>query len=68
MKHLGRLAALLGLILRRVLRLRGARRIRDLLIFVPGLFAWQLAESVEKGHVRTVDALSPAVATRARGA
>ena len=27
------------------LALAGARRIRDLLIFVPGLFAWQIAES-----------------------
>ena len=27
------------------LALAGARRIRDLLIFVPGLFAWQVAES-----------------------
>jgi putative membrane protein len=31
------------------LALAGARRIRDLLIFVPGLFAWQLAESSGRG-------------------
>src|SRR5262249_51988625 len=30
------------------LALAGARRIRDLLIFVPGLFAWQLVESSGK--------------------
>jgi putative membrane protein len=30
------------------LALAGARRIRDLLIFVPGLFAWQVAESSAK--------------------
>jgi glycosyltransferase 2 family protein len=30
------------------LALAGARRIRDLLIFVPGLIAWQVAESSEK--------------------
>ena len=31
------------------LALAGARRIRDLLIFVPGLLAWQIAESAGKG-------------------
>jgi putative membrane protein len=46
------------------LALAGARRIRDLLIFVPGLFAWQIAESSGKGHVRMVGALGPAMAAR----
>jgi putative membrane protein len=38
------------------LALAGARRIRDLLIFVPGLFAWQIAESSGKqpGHMISV--------------
>ncbi|HZZ10860.1 MAG TPA: lysylphosphatidylglycerol synthase domain-containing protein [Paraburkholderia sp.] len=31
------------------LALAGARRIRDLLIFVPGLIAWQFAESAKRG-------------------
>jgi len=31
------------------LALAGARRIRDLLIFVPGLLAWQVAESSDPG-------------------
>jgi uncharacterized membrane protein YbhN (UPF0104 family) len=44
------------------LALAGARRIRDLLIFVPGLFAWQLAESAGKTRGRLVGALSPATA------
>lgn len=30
------------------LALAGARRVRDLIIYVPGLFAWQLAESAGK--------------------
>jgi hypothetical protein len=46
------------------LALAGARRIRDLLIFVPGLFAWQIAESSGKGHVRMVRALGSAMAAR----
>jgi glycosyltransferase 2 family protein len=41
------------------LALAGARRIRDLLIFVPGLLAWQLAESSDKTRMRLVRALSP---------
>jgi putative membrane protein len=38
------------------LALAGARRIRDLLIFVPGLFAWQIAESSgkQRGHMASV--------------
>jgi glycosyltransferase 2 family protein len=40
------------------LALAGARRIRDLLIFVPGLFAWQIAESSGKTLTRMVGALS----------
>jgi uncharacterized membrane protein YbhN (UPF0104 family) len=43
------------------LALAGARRIRDLLIFVPGLFAWQIAESSGKAHRRLVSALAPTV-------
>jgi putative membrane protein len=38
------------------LALAGARRIRDLLIFVPGLVAWQIAESADKGRVERVAA------------
>jgi uncharacterized membrane protein YbhN (UPF0104 family) len=49
------------------LALAGARRIRDLLIFLPGLFAWQIAESSGKAHMRMVGALSPAATTGARG-
>jgi hypothetical protein len=49
------------------LALAGARRIRDLLIFVPGLFAWQVAESSGKAHMRMVGAPAPVTATRARG-
>jgi putative membrane protein len=44
------------------LALAGARRIRDLLIYVPGLFAWQFAESSGSGHLRLASALAPAVA------
>jgi putative membrane protein len=40
------------------LALAGARRIRDLLIFVPGLIAWQIAESSCKTHGRFARALS----------
>lgn len=42
------------------LAVAGARRIRDLLIFVPGLFAWQIAESAGKTRGGIVSALSPA--------
>lgn len=48
------------------LALAGARRIRDLLIFVPGLCAWQLAESPGKALSRAVRALSPVPSTSAR--
>ena len=34
------------------LALAGARRIRDLLIFVPGLFAWQISESSNRAFRR----------------
>jgi hypothetical protein len=34
---------------------------------VPGLFAWQIAESSGKAHMRMVGALSPAATTGARG-
>ena len=44
------------------LALAGARRIRDLLIFVPGLFAWQIAESSGKAHMRMASALPPVAA------
>jgi hypothetical protein len=40
------------------LPLAGARRIRDLLIFVPGLFAWQIAESAGKTRHGGVSALA----------
>jgi glycosyltransferase 2 family protein len=46
------------------LALAGARRIRDLLIYVPGLIAWQIAESPGKTHAHLTSALSPAAATR----
>jgi glycosyltransferase 2 family protein len=49
------------------LALAGARRIRDLLIFVPGLFAWQIAESSGNAHARLVSAFSPAGAVSANG-
>jgi putative membrane protein len=39
------IGGVLGLEPATCLALAGARRIRDLLIFVPGLFAWQIAES-----------------------
>lgn len=42
------------------LALAGARRIRDLLIFVPGLFAWQIAESSGKALTRTQRKLASA--------
>jgi len=42
------------------LALAGARRIRDLLIFVPGLFAWQIAESAGGSRRGLVSALAPA--------
>jgi len=38
------------------LALAGARRIRDLLIFVPGLFAWQIAESSGESIAHVLDA------------
>jgi putative membrane protein len=47
------------------LALAGARRIRDLLIFVPGLFAWQIAESSGEAHGRLVRALSSTTRTTA---
>jgi uncharacterized membrane protein YbhN (UPF0104 family) len=34
------------------LALAGARRIRDLLMFVPGLIAWQFAEGANRAPVR----------------
>jgi putative membrane protein len=37
------------------LALAGARRIRDLLIFVPGLFAWHVAESSAKALTHIVE-------------
>jgi hypothetical protein len=49
------------------LALAGARRIRDLLIFVPGLFAWQLAESSGRAHMKMVSELSPATAAGSGG-
>jgi putative membrane protein len=39
------IGAALGIDSSTCLALAGARRLRDLLIFVPGLFAWQIAES-----------------------
>jgi putative membrane protein len=50
------------------LALAGARRIRDLLIFVPGLFAWQIAESSGKAHVQMMSALSTAAKASSRNA
>jgi len=38
------------------LALAGARRIRDLLIFVPGLLAWQIAESSGGSVAHALDA------------
>ena len=40
------------------LALAGSRRIRDLIVFLPGLVAWQVAESTEtsRGIVRSGDA------------
>jgi putative membrane protein len=49
------------------LALAGARRIRDLLIFVPGLFAWQIAESSGKAHMKMVSALSPVAVVSSSG-
>jgi uncharacterized membrane protein YbhN (UPF0104 family) len=46
------LGGALGLDPATCLALAGARRIRDLLIFVPGLVAWQIAESSGKARVR----------------
>jgi putative membrane protein len=40
------------------LALAGARRVRDLLIFVPGLFAWQFAESPGNASRRTFSKLA----------
>ena len=37
------------------LALAGARRIRDLLIFVPGLFAWHIDESSAKALTRMAE-------------
>jgi glycosyltransferase 2 family protein len=48
------------------LALAGARRIRDLLIFVPGLFAWQIAESSGTADVRLVSALSTTATANSR--
>jgi putative membrane protein len=44
------------------LALAGARRIRDLVIYVPGLIAWQLAESPDKKHPHFTSAFSTATA------
>jgi putative membrane protein len=49
------------------LALAGARRIRDLLIFVPGLFAWQIAESSGKARMRMASALPPVAAVSSGG-
>jgi glycosyltransferase 2 family protein len=48
------------------LALAGARRIRDLLVFLPGLFAWQLAESSGRAHMRLVSALPAAASAGSR--
>ena len=48
------------------LALAGARRIRDLLIFVPGLFAWQIAESSGEARGRLVNALSTTATANGR--
>jgi putative membrane protein len=48
------------------LALAGARRIRDLLIYVPGLFAWQLAESSSKRFARVAGALPGALGASRR--
>uniref|UniRef100_E1T8N4 Membrane protein n=1 Tax=Burkholderia sp. (strain CCGE1003) TaxID=640512 RepID=E1T8N4_BURSG len=44
----------LGLDASTCLALAGARRIRDLLMFVPGLIAWQFAEAANRAPARTV--------------
>ena len=49
------------------LALAGARRIRDLLIFVPGLIAWQVAESSAKAVGAGGGAHSPAPVPHGRG-
>ncbi|MGH8782135.1 lysylphosphatidylglycerol synthase domain-containing protein [Paraburkholderia sp.] len=49
------------------LALAGARRIRDLLIFVPGLFAWQFAESSDRMHTGLARVLSAITLTNRRG-
>lgn len=41
------------------LALAGARRIRDLLIFIPGLVAWQVAEAADKAPASAPGAESP---------
>jgi len=46
------------------LALAGARRIRDLLIYVPGLVAWQVAESPGKTRVQLASALPSAAESR----
>ena len=43
------------------LALAGARRIRDLVIFAPGLLAWQAAESSRPASRPKVDALGPEI-------
>ncbi|CAD6558425.1 hypothetical protein LMG28727_06629 [Paraburkholderia kirstenboschensis] len=50
------------------LALAGARRIRDLLIFVPGLLAWQFAETSKQASVQSSTPLaSSPVCSSARG-
>jgi glycosyltransferase 2 family protein len=49
------------------LALAGARRIRDLMIFIPGLFAWQIAESTGKSHGGLVSPFAPTEAAAASG-
>ena len=48
------------------LALAGARRIRDLVIYVPGLFAWQVAESSGKPWTRVASVLPTARETGRR--
>jgi len=50
----------LGLSPATCLALAGARRIRDLVIFLPGLLAWQFAESSAKAQTLGAGTLSPA--------
>ncbi len=58
----------LGLAPPTCLALAGARRIRDLLVFVPGLVAWQVAESSAKAPPRKPGTPPPAMAGGGRDA